>query len=155
MWFGGRAEILEAYDQTVRSPSLEVRVPAVVRHVSGTHNWWATKGVRFNRRTVLLRDGGRCQYCGQKVSPELATYDHLVPRCKGGRTTWDNIVTCCFSCNQRKGDQTPEAARMRLLSDPRKPRVGTIPVLPGLRGCRQVPLDVPASWLPYLGKSTG
>jgi hypothetical protein len=65
-----------------------------------------------------MRDRHRCQYCGVKGSPFDLTIDHIVPRSRGGRTLPENLCTACFDCNQRKGDRTPEEARMPLLANP-------------------------------------
>ena len=69
------------------------------------------------------RDGGRCAYCGKAIPISAATVDHVQPICQGGESTWDNLVTCCISCNQRKGSRTPEQAHMKLLIRPFTPKV--------------------------------
>jgi len=148
LWWSGRAEVLEEYDEVARSPSREVHVPAVVRHVRGMHRR-RTGEARFNRRTVYLRDGGRCQYCGAKVPLDAATYDHLVPRCQGGETVWENILLSCVPCNQKKGGRTAAEARMAPRSMPRRPRAGTLPLVPHVGTA-----DVPEVWKTYLGKGT-
>ncbi|MCP3101897.1 HNH endonuclease [Myxococcus sp. K15C18031901] len=119
--FQGKVEVVEEYeDRFVRSVTVEIRMPSVIRFVRGLRK--GPKGVKFSRENVYLRDNCRCQYCGQKVSRAEATYDHVVPRAQGGRTCWENIVIACVPCNQKKGNRTPQVARMELRSTPVKPK---------------------------------
>jgi len=150
MWWVGRAEVLEEYGLVARSPSMEIPIPAVVRHLRGEPRRRWTVEVRFSRRALFLRDGGRCQYCGRKLPFQLATHDHVVPRSRGGQTVWDNVLLACLPCNQRKGARMPEEARMKPLSLPRRPKPGSIPA--GPRGEEAQLLDIPPLWLPYLGR---
>jgi HNH endonuclease len=76
------------------------------------------KGVMLNRQNIFRRDSGRCQYCG---STENLTLDHVIPKSRGGRTSWDNLTTACRKCNALKGDLTPDQAQMPLMSKPFKP----------------------------------
>lgn len=78
-------------------------------------------GIRLTRRNLLLRDGYRCQYCGREPGARDLNVDHVVPRSRGGRDSWDNLVIACRTCNLRKGKNTPDEAGMRLLSSPAKP----------------------------------
>jgi 5-methylcytosine-specific restriction endonuclease McrA len=80
------------------------------------------QALRFNRRNLLARDGNCCQYCGRSHPASQLSLDHVVPRSRGGQTSWDNVVCCCVSCNTRKGGRTPQEARMRLIRAPVKPR---------------------------------
>jgi 5-methylcytosine-specific restriction endonuclease McrA len=121
---------------------LALRTPAVVRLKKGRVT--TKQVVRFSRINVYTRDGFRCQYCGEKKAMRDLNYDHVIPRVKGGLTTWENIVTSCYPCNDRKGSRTPEEAGMTLRKKPFKPP--SLPVTPA------VPLrasEMPASWLPY------
>ena len=147
MWWTGRAEILEEYDEVVRSPSREMRIPAVVRFVTGRLSYRRTGGARYNPRNLYLRDRGRCQYCGRKLTEAEATKDHFVPRERHGQTNWENILLACLACNQKKGSMTPKQAQMVPLSRPHRPKKGALPLVPGLS---RVPADVPALWQPYL-----
>lgn len=118
--FAGKVEVLEEYeDRTVRSITLELKVPSIVRFLRGVRA--RRQAVKFSRENVYARDGGRCQYCGARVARAESTYDHVVPRAQGGRTGWDNIVIACVPCNQRKGGRTPAQAGMKLRSVPVKP----------------------------------
>ena len=88
--------------------------------------------VRFSRQNILIRDGGICQYCGDPVVKRVSdksmyklkayTLDHVHPRSRGGRHAWDNVVTCCSQCNNKKADRTPDEAKMKLLSVPVEPK---------------------------------
>ena len=75
-----------------------------------------------SRRGVLTRDRETCQYCGSQPGRSQLTVDHVLPRSRGGLTTWENVVTACRDCNHRKGGRTPEEANMLLLSKPRQPQ---------------------------------
>ncbi|MEO0321627.1 MAG: HNH endonuclease [Myxococcota bacterium] len=135
----GKADVLEEYDAVVRSVSLAMPMPAVVRLKARAPQ--KAHRIRFSRRNVLLRDGHRCQYCGaQKPAKEL-TYDHVLPRSKGGRTTWTNIVAACRPCNAQKGNRTPEQARMPLRRKPVKPSW-----LPGGPARAGLPEVIPDRW---------
>lgn len=120
MWFDGKVEVLSEYDEDIRSVSLTIKMPAVVRLVSGVRH--PRRGVKFSRANVLARDLFTCQYCGRKAHARDLTFDHVVPRAQGGRTTWENIVTACARCNARKGGRTPEQAKMKLAKAPVRPR---------------------------------
>jgi 5-methylcytosine-specific restriction endonuclease McrA len=119
--FEEKADLIEEYDtEVIRSVSTSMQKPAVIR----LRKWVKGKlvGVRFNKSNVHLRDKGRCQYCMQKVSESKSTYDHVIPKARGGKTDWNNIVTCCYPCNQKKDCRTPEEARMKLNAVPIKPK---------------------------------
>ncbi len=111
-------ERVEDSSRVLRTPSTLFPVPSVVRlrrYVRRPHR----QRVAFNRRNVFRRDEQRCQYCGSR-SHDL-TLDHVVPRSRGGPTSWENVVACCRGCNARKRDRTPEEARMQLLRRPVAP----------------------------------
>ncbi len=78
--------------------------------------------VRLNRRNLFARDGGKCQYCRKAFPTSELSVDHVVPSCKGGETTWDNVVCACVKCNVRKGGRTPEQAGMKLAKKPVRPK---------------------------------
>jgi 5-methylcytosine-specific restriction endonuclease McrA len=138
----GKVDVLEEYDEAITAPSLELRTPAVVRLKKAGR---ATKqSVRFSRINVYTRDGFRCQYCGEKKEMRELNYDHVVPRHRGGKTAWENIVTSCYACNDRKGSRTPAEAGMTLLRKPFRPH--SLPVTPVLRVTRN---EMPQVWLPY------
>ena len=97
--------------------------------------------VAFNRRNVFRRDDQRCQYCGARAHD--LTLDHVVPRSRGGPTSWENVVACCRGCNARKRDRTPEEAHMAL----RRPPVAPAFLFTAAYGI--VP-DVDPAWEAYL-----
>lgn len=117
----GKVEVVEEYeDRTVRSVTLEFRVPAVIRFLRAIRG--KRKGVRFSRENVYMRDRGRCQYCAQAVPRHDFTYDHVIPRAHGGHTAWENVVVSCTPCNRRKGGRTPAQAGMTLVHAPVRPK---------------------------------
>ena len=119
--FLGKVEILEEYDdRLVRSVTISLKMPSVIRFLRAVRG--RRRAIKFSRENVYMRDGGRCQYCAARVSRQDATYDHVVPRARGGHTIWDNVVICCFPCNQRKGGRTPGEAGISLLAEPQKPK---------------------------------
>ncbi len=120
MVFGGKVEVLEEYDEVIRSPSLVIRMPAVVRLLKNTRR--RPRVIRFSRFNVLLRDNFACQYCGETPQVRELTMDHVLPRAKGGLTRWNNVVAACRPCNHLKGSRTPEEARMELRRVPGEPR---------------------------------
>lgn len=147
MWFEDKCEILEEYDEEVRSVSVTIKMPSVVRllhRVTGRK-----RAVKFSRMNVATRDNFQCQYCGEKHSLSKLTYDHVTPRAHGGRTTWENIVMACYGCNNKKGNRTPEQAGMRLRSKPIKPR--TLPVIMFRIDPQATIHDTWANWLYWHG----
>lgn len=116
----GKAELVEAYEDLVRAATTTVEMPSVVRLVRYARQC-SSRGVKFSRNNVYRRDGFTCQYCGQRPGPGGLTFDHVLPRAKGGRTEWTNIVTACTRCNAFKADRTPEQAKMTLARRPVRP----------------------------------
>ena len=113
--FLDRVDIVAEYAREVRSPSKAIRLPSVIALKSFVKPSPYPAFTRFN---LFLRDHFACQYCGK--GREL-TFDHVVPRAYGGRTTWENVVTACAPCNLRKGGRTPGEAKMPLLSHVARP----------------------------------
>ena len=107
-------------DDWVRTVSSEIQVPRVIRLVG--YERLPKQTVKFNRRNIFARDGNRCQYCGKRFATSELSLDHILPRSRGGRATWENIVCACLKCNVRKGGRTPWEAGMRLIRDPVQPR---------------------------------
>lgn len=125
MLFQGKVEVLEEYDEDIRSVSITIKMPAVIRLLSRITG--RKKAVKFSRINVATRDDFRCQYCGTKHPLSKLTYDHVVPRARGGRTTWENIVMACVPCNEKKGDLTLKQAGLKLRKKPVKPK--SLPVV--------------------------
>lgn len=110
-----RVDIVATYDRAVHSQSLDMKVPSVIalrQYVK------PSQFPAFTRFNLFLRDRFACQYCG---SERDLTYDHVIPRRAGGRTTWENIATACAPCNMKKGGRTPKEAGMRLQYEPIRP----------------------------------
>ena len=141
MFFMGKVEVVEEYEHDIRSVTLAIKAPAVVRLLKFARI--GRKAPPLCRTNVLARDNFECQYCGVALGAREATLDHVVPRSQGGKTTWDNIVCCCTTCNRTKGGRTPAEARMLLRSRPVRP--DWLPVLTmRLNG------KVPLSWQLFL-----
>lgn len=98
----------------------EIAVPRIIR--LAFYDRLPRQAVKFNRRNLYARDENRCQYCGRKYATTELSLDHVIPRSQGGRTTWENVVCACLTCNVKKGGRTPEQAHMRLITTPKKPR---------------------------------
>jgi len=140
--FLGKVEVIEEYDRDIKTTSLVIKIPAVVRLLSAFRRH--KKPVKFSRINIYGRDKYTCQYCGVKHSINDLTYDHVVPRSQGGTTTWTNIATCCETCNRRKGGRTPEQAGMKLLKKPVQPTATPVLVVAVSRE------SVPDAWRDYL-----
>ena len=135
-----RVEVVSLYDKIVRSPSMEMQLPSVIALKSYVDQDRSPAFTRFN---VFLRDGFACQYCGE--STEL-TFDHVIPRSQGGRTTWENIVAACGPCNLTKGGRTPRQALMPIRRDPYRPNAWQLQDA----GRRFPPNYLHESWMDYL-----
>lgn len=138
--FLDRVNILSEYDKIVRSPGFSMRLPSVVslkKYIA------PARRPAFTRFNVFLRDGFRCQYCGSR---EDLTFDHVMPRSRGGVTSWDNVVTACSPCNLKKGGLLPREANMHPMKTPRMPTVHELQEL----GRRFPPNYLHASWRDYL-----
>lgn len=118
--FTGKAERIEDSRRVFRSPSTVLVVPTVIRLHSFVRKPMPPS-VSFNKKNILKRDAFTCQYCGRDGG-ERMTIDHVVPKSLGGRTVWENVVSCCRACNLRKGNKCPAEAGMSLLRKPGKPR---------------------------------
>ena len=107
--FLDRVNIISHYDRVVRSPSFQMRLPSVI----SLKEYIATaRRPAFTRFNVFLRDRFVCQYCGDDFPSHDLTFDHVIPRSRGGRTTWENVVTACSTCNLLKGNRVPAESGM-------------------------------------------
>jgi 5-methylcytosine-specific restriction endonuclease McrA len=104
-----RVNVVSEYDRAVRSPNWAMRLPSVI---SLKEYIPAARRPAFTRFNVFLRDHFDCQYCGDSFPAHDLTFDHVIPRSKGGRTTWDNVVTACSPCNLMKGNRLPKDCSM-------------------------------------------
>ena len=114
--YKGKAEVVERLDQPLRSATGSFIWPHVIRLL---HYVRVPRAIqrKISRRALFARDGWRCVYCG--TSGGRLTLDHVVPRSRGGRSSWENLVACCYRCNNSKGDRTPEEAGLKLARRPR------------------------------------
>ena len=109
-----------AGDEVVKTIAFRIRIPRVILLLF--FDRLPNKEVKFTRHNVFERDKNTCQYCGHKFDRKDLNIDHVVPRHRGGLTTWTNVVCSCVDCNRRKGSRSPEEARMHLIRKPKKPR---------------------------------
>lgn len=111
----------------VSTATMNIRVPEVI--LLNGFNGFFRHEIRFSRRNIFERDKQTCQYCRKRFAKPDLTLDHVIPRSKGGRDTWENLVLACVACNVRKANRTPEQANMPLMRKPSKPtwlpRLGT------------------------------
>jgi 5-methylcytosine-specific restriction endonuclease McrA len=120
MLYQGRAVSVRDTEDVVRSPSTEIRVPYAIRLLVRVVARYTLESMKPSRQALFRRDRQVCQYCGRKGGD--LTVDHVMPKSRGGEDSWENLVAACLRCNNRKGDRTPEEARMPLLKAPRAPR---------------------------------
>jgi len=113
----GVAQAEELNHADVHSPSRTLRVPSVIRLLAYRHIPQQSRAL--SRKNILLRDRNTCQFCGRIFSASELTLAHVVPRSRGGRSSWENLVACCYQCNNHKGDRTPEEAGLHLVRRPR------------------------------------
>jgi len=114
----GRVNTVAVYDRMVRSPTTRIALPSVISLKEYVR---PAKRPAFTRFNVFLRDRFCCQYCDKRFVANDLTFDHVVPRSRGGRTTWENVVTACSVHNMQKGSRTPQEAGLRLRRRPRAP----------------------------------
>lgn len=134
--------VVREEDNHIGTPRGPVRVPTVI--VLSRFDRVPLKRPRFSARSLWERDGGRCQYTGRPLRPGEGNIDHIMPRSRGGSTTWENCVLAARDVNSRKGNRTPEEAGLKLLRAPKVPR--EVPVTLLLRN----PHDI-KDWKPFLG----
>ena len=117
----GKVEVLKHSDSIVKSPGgIEFKIPSIMRLIKLIRTIYRT-GVAFNKKNILVRDGFRCAYCGEKS--QKLTIDHIIPRSRGGHDSFENCVAACRSCNRRKGGRMPSEANMHLILKPYQPTV--------------------------------
>ena len=117
----GKAKALETYAKEIRSPSTTFEIPAVI--VLKTVVRYRFGGIMCNRQNIIWRDHNTCQYCGATFATNNLTIDHLIPKSRGGKNTWKNLVAACKKCNQKKGCRTPQECGMIPIRKPKKPKV--------------------------------
>lgn len=143
LWCQGKVEVISVYDREVRSVSFSFKLPSVIRLLRYIKIKRNIDYIPFSRANIYARDNHSCQYCGHGFPTAELTFDHVVPVAQGGRKDWENIVTCCVSCNRRKGGRTPVEARMHLIRVPKRPeKAPAIRITVGLK-------NAPESWRDY------
>jgi 5-methylcytosine-specific restriction endonuclease McrA len=113
----GVAQAEELNTSEVHSTTKTLKVPSVIRLLAYRHIPQQTRAL--SRKNILLRDHNTCQFCKRTFPASELTLDHVMPRSRGGRSSWENLVACCYACNNRKGDRTPEEAGLKLTRRPR------------------------------------
>lgn len=113
---------LRLHGGIINSPTTSIFVPQVIIVPDCEFNSPLIKTVKYSRRNIYQRDGNICQYCGKKVDKKFLTLDHVVPKSRGGGSTWTNVVTSCVWCNSEKGDKLLEELGWKLRKVPTKPR---------------------------------
>jgi 5-methylcytosine-specific restriction endonuclease McrA len=113
----GVAQAEETNHTEVHSTKKAIQVPSVIRLLSYRHIPQQSRAL--SRKNILLRDRNTCQFCTRAFPASELTLDHVMPRSRGGRSSWENLVACCYACNNRKGDRTPEEAGFKLQRRPR------------------------------------
>ena len=135
-----RVNVVDKYEQVVRAESFEMEIPSVVALKDYVAQ---NRSPAFTRFNLFLRDGFECVYC---ASPDDLTFDHLIPRRLGGKTSWENIVAACSKCNLRKGGRLPKEAQMHPHTAPFRPTMFQLQA----QGRRFPPNHLHESWLDYL-----
>jgi len=123
MVWTGKAEMIESTGVYVHSVSMSFDIPSIIRllvFVKIPYKW----NIQLTKQNIIKRDRWKCQYCGETEGP--MTVDHVIPRSHGGGETWGNLVCACSSCNNKKGNRTPQEAGMSLIKKPKKPSIGSL-----------------------------
>ena len=115
-----KSQFKEPHEDWIRSVNFEIQVPRIMRLLY--YDRLPKQRVRLNRRNIFARDDGKCQYCGKRFPSSELSLDHIIPTCRGGTTTWENLVCACVRCNVKKGGRTPAEAHMRLIREPVRPK---------------------------------
>ncbi len=141
MSFLGKVEVVDTYEHEIRSVSLAIKAPAVVRLVSYIHI--GKRKPPLSKINLLARDEFTCQYCSEQLNKQNATIDHVKPRSQNGGTSWQNCVISCSDCNRKKGSKSLKQAKMKLLKTPKQP--DWLPIL-----SIRLHKNLPQAWLVFL-----
>ena len=121
LFFQDKIEVIREYDDTwINSPSQKFKLPSVIRLIN--YIFKLPWGIKLTRTNIFVRDRGKCQYCDKKLNKGRFTIDHVIPRSKGGKTVWENLVTSCARCNTRKGDSLLKDSDFILKNKPIQPK---------------------------------
>ena len=115
-----RLRFAPAQYEWLHTVRFQVAVPRVIRLLF--YDRLPRQEVKFNRRNIFARDANHCQYCGRRFPTSELSLDHVVPRSRGGTSSWENVVCSCLKCNIRKGGRTPHEAGLKLVRAPVKPK---------------------------------
>lgn len=140
LFFQDKIEVIREYDDTwINSPSKKFKLPSVIRLIN--YIFKLPWGIKLTRTNIFIRDLGQCQYCDKRLSKGRFTIDHVIPRSKGGKTAWENLVTSCGRCNTHKGDSLLKDIDFMLKKTPVQPKniffVSTLD-------------ETPQSWIDFL-----
>jgi 5-methylcytosine-specific restriction endonuclease McrA len=116
--FSGKAEVVEESEKELHSAYQTWKLPSVIRQFG---KFKRRGNAQFSRINIYMRDAWTCQYCTKKKATRDLTFDHVIPRAHGGKTTWTNVVTACRKCNSNKADSTLKQSGMRLMREPVQP----------------------------------
>ena len=116
----GKAQAIETYSKVIKSVNESFELPCVIALKRIVKFRYQT--IPCHRRNVIWRDNNQCQYCSKHFMADKLTIDHVIPRSRGGKNDWLNLVTACKKCNQKKGDKTPSEANMPLIKEPKIPK---------------------------------
>jgi 5-methylcytosine-specific restriction endonuclease McrA len=136
-----QAQYKEPHQDWIQAVNFEIQVPRVLRLLH--YDRVPKQRVRLNRRNIFARDSNHCQYCGKRFATSELSLDHVLPTCRGGETSWENLVCACVRCNVRKGGRTPSEAGIKLIKPPMRPK--TSPLLTVKLGSPKY-----ASWKTFL-----
>tara|TARA_R110000824_G_scaffold80365_2_gene202081 strand:+ start:3174 stop:3683 length:510 start_codon:yes stop_codon:yes gene_type:complete len=120
----GKAKAVETYGQKIRSATRSFDLPAVI--VLNCYVKFRFSVISVNRKNVLWRDENKCQYCAKTFLESELTLDHIMPKSRGGKNSWKNLVVACKRCNQKKGAKTPQEANMFPIKEPRHPKLSLL-----------------------------
>ena len=141
--FQGKVEVLEVYNREIHGVSISFRLPSVLRLLKCVRAKDIHK-VKFSRANIFARDSYRCQYCGDRFDIKELTFDHVIPVARGGKKSWENIVTACWRCNNKKSGGTPVESGMQLIKQAVEPKwLPHVTITIGIR-------STPESWRDYL-----
>jgi 5-methylcytosine-specific restriction endonuclease McrA len=138
-----KAEVIDEHELELHAEKLSMTRPSVIRLTTYVRIPYQSFRRKITRRAVFARDGWECQYCGKRGS---LTMDHVIPRSKGGDTSWENVVACCAGCNRRKGDRSVSQSGMKLRTHPQAPHA-TIFI-------HVASPTIPLSWRPYIPEAS-
>jgi len=120
----GKAIPVETYEKKINSPTKAFDLPAVIVLKSVVKFRFTT--VACNRQNIVWRDNNQCQYCANYFPLDKLTMDHVIPKSRGGKNTWENLVAACKKCNQKKGSRTPKESGMIPLKKPIRPKANIL-----------------------------